>query len=356
MSRINSFLELTVKQGGSDLHVVAGLAPRIRIHGTLQPVRFRELSSDEILRILSEFMTDTQRSRLERDLSVDFAYKVDGIGRFRANVYNHVRGIAAVFRVIPEQIPSLENAGLPSIVGSMVTSPRGLTLVTGPTGSGKSTTLAAMVDHINANRRGHIITIEDPIEFLHGFKKCVVTQREIGTHSPSFGDALRDALREDPDVILVGEMRDLETIELALTAAETGVQVLGTLHTTGAVRTVDRLVTVFPARVQDQVRSVLAESLRMIVSQQLARKADGSGRVLVPEVLVNTQGCSTMIRKGRSHQLTSVIQAGARDGMCGLDAGLHELVRSEMISGEEAFEKAIEKAPFERYLMEEISA
>ena len=353
MSRINSFLELTVKQGGSDLHVVSGLAPRVRIHGTLQPVRFRELSSDEILRILSEFMTDEQRDRLERDMSVDFAYRVDEIGRFRANVYRHASGVAAVFRVIPDEIPALDDLGLPDAAASMVSSPRGLTLVTGPTGSGKSTTLAAMVDHINQTRKGHIITIEDPVEFIHRFKQCVVTQREIGAHSPSFKDALRDALREDPDVILVGEMRDLETIELALTAAETGVQVLGTLHTTGAVRTVDRLVSVFPARVQEQIRSVLAESLRMIVSQQLARKADGTGRVLVPEILVNTQSCSSMIRKGRSHQLTSVIQSGARDGMCSLDAALHEFVRNETISGEEAYEKAIEKGPFERYLREE---
>jgi twitching motility protein PilT len=356
MSRINSFLELTVKQGGSDLHVVSGLAPRVRIHGTLQPIRFRELSSDEILRILSEFMTDEQRGRLERDQSVDFAYFVEEIGRFRVNVYHHVNGVAAVFRTIPDRIPSLDEAGLPATVGTMVSSPRGMTLVTGPTGSGKSTTLAAMIDHINANRRGHIITIEDPVEFLHSFKKCVVTQREVGTHSPSFRDALKDSLREDPDVILVGEMRDLETIELALTAAETGVQVFGTLHTTGAVRTVDRLVSVFPARVQDQIRTVLAESLRMVVSQQLARKSDGSGRVLVPEVLVNTQSCAAMIRKGKAHQLSSIIQSGAREGMCSLDARLHELVRSEAITGEEAYEKAIDKGPFERYLMEEVSA
>ncbi|MEZ5066646.1 MAG: type IV pilus twitching motility protein PilT [bacterium] len=355
MSRINAFLELTVKQGGSDLHVVAGEQPRVRIHGKLEPVRFRELATDEILRILSEFMTDEQRARLDRDQNVDFAYKVEGLGRFRANVYQHVRGIAAVFRVIPDQVPTLEAAGLPAVVASMVANPRGLTLVTGPTGSGKSTTLAAMIDHVNRTRKGHIITIEDPVEFIHPFHSCVVTQREIGAHSPSFRDALKDALREDPDVILVGEMRDLETIELALTAAETGVQVFGTLHTTGAVRTVDRLVSVFPARVQDQIRAVLAESLRMIVSQQLARKADGTGRVLVPEILVNTQGCAAMIRKGRAHQLTTVIQSGARDGMCSLDARLHELVKKEVISGEEAFEKAIEKAAFERYLLEEIT-
>ena len=356
MSRINSFLELTVKQSGSDLHVVAGLTPRVRIHGVMEPIRFRELSSEEILKILSEFMTKEQRDRLDRDLSVDFAYVVDGLGRFRVNVYRHIGGVAAVFRVIPTQVPQLATLGVPSVIGSTVSTPRGLTLVTGPTGSGKSTTLAAMLNHINENRKGHIITIEDPVEFLHSYRQCVVTQREIGAHAPTFADALRDAVREDPDVVLVGEMRDLETIQLALTAAETGVQVLGTLHTTGAVRSIDRLISVFPARVHEQVRSVLAESLRMVVSQQLVRKADGTGRLVVPEVLLNTQAASSMIRKGRTHQLASVIQAGSRQGMCSLDNGLQDLVRKEMITGEEAYEHAIDKGPFERYLLEEAMA
>ena len=356
MSRINTFLELTIKQDGSDLHVVSGLTPRVRIHGRLEPIRFRELSSEEILRILSEFMTPAQRGRLERDQAVDFAYVVDGLGRFRVNVYRHVGGVAAVFRVIASRTPSLEATGMPSVVANTVSTPRGLTLVTGPTGSGKSTTLAGMVDHINATRKGHIVTIEDPIEFLHTYRSCVITQREVGTHSPSFHEALRDALREDPDVILVGEMRDLETIQLALTAAETGVQVLGTLHTTGAVRSIDRLISVFPARVHEQVRSVLADSLRMVVSQQLVRKADGAGRVAVPEVLINTQAAASMIRKGRTHQLASVIQAGSRQGMCSLDARLQELVRTEVITGEEAYEHAIDKGPFERYLLEDALA
>jgi len=353
MSRINTFLELAVKQGGSDLHVVSGLTPRVRIHGSLEPVRFRELSSEEIVRILYEFMTKEQRDRLAEARAVDFAYVVDGLGRFRVNAFEHVHGVAAVFRVIPQEIPTLESAGLPAVVAKTVATPRGLTLVTGPTGSGKSTTLAAMVDAINSTRRGHIITIEDPVEFVHSFKKSVVTQREVGTHALSFRDALRDAVREDPDVILVGEMRDEETIHLALTAAETGVQVLGTLHTTGAVRSVDRLISVFPARRQEQVRSILAGSLRMVVSQQLARKADGSGRVVVPEVLLNTQSAQSMIRKGRTHQLASVIQSGLRAGMCSLDAALHAFVRNETITGEEAYEKAIDKAAFERYLLEE---
>jgi twitching motility protein PilT len=352
MSRINTFLELVIRQGGSDLHMVSGLTPRIRIHGHLEPIRFRELSEHEIDRILQEFMTPTQRDRLDRDLNVDVAYKGEGMGRFRVNAYRHVHGIAAAFRVIPTAVPSLANAGLPEIIGHNVQTPRGLTLVTGPTGSGKSTTLAAMIDHINATRKGHIITIEDPVEFIHPFKSCSITQREVGPDSPSFHAALRDALREDPDVVLVGEMRDLETIHLALTAAETGVQVLGTLHTNGAVRSIDRLVSVFPARVQDQIRAVLADSLRMVVSQQLARKADGSGRVVVPEILINTQSASAMIRTGKAHQLQSVIQAGGRVGMCSLDAGLEDLVRKEIIAGEEAYERAIEKPRFERYLVE----
>jgi twitching motility protein PilT len=222
MSRINTFLELVIRQGGSDLHMVSGLTPRIRIHGRLEPIRFRELSEHEIDRILQEFMTPTQRDRLERDLNVDFAYKVEGMGRFRVNAYRHVHGIAAAFRVIPTEVPSLANAGLPEIIGHNVQTPRGLTLVTGPTGSGKSTTLAAMIDHINATRKGHIITIEDPVEFIHPFKSCSITQREVGPDSPSFHAALRDALREDPDVVLVGEMRDLETKSVSRSECHSG--------------------------------------------------------------------------------------------------------------------------------------
>jgi twitching motility protein PilT len=352
MSRINTFLELVIRQGGSDLHVVSGLTPRARIFGTLEPIRFRELSSEEIQRILSEFMTQEQRIAYDRDKHVDFAYVVDGLGRFRVNVYHHMRGIAAAFRVIPTHVPSIEELGLPPVIAGSVSTPRGLTLVTGPTGSGKSTTLAAMVDHINRTRRGHIITIEDPVEFVHEYKKCVVTQREVGIHAESFSEALKHALREDPDAVLVGEMRDLETIHLALTAAETGVLVLGTLHTNGAARSIERLISVFPARIQEQVRSVIAESLRMVVSQQLVRKADGSGRLAVPEILINNQSCSSMIRGGRTHQLASVIQAGARVGMQSLDTNLRDLVRREVITGEEAYERAIEKTKFERFLVE----
>src|SRR5262245_9867826 len=246
MNRIDAFLQLAVNQGGSDLHLVSGQAPRIRLNGDLQPIRFRELSSDDVHQLLEEFMTPDQRLALERDSAVDFAYEAENVGRFRVNVYRHLNGNAAALRVIPSKVPTLETLGMPSAIERILSIRKGLILVTGPTGSGKSTTLAAMIDHLNSTMHGHVVTIEDPIEYVHDYRKCVITQREIGTHAPSFADALRSAVREDPDVVLVGEMRDLETISLALTAAETGIQVFGTLHTNGAVRSVDRIVNVFP--------------------------------------------------------------------------------------------------------------
>ena len=348
MSRIDAFLELAVKQGGSDLHLVSGQAPRIRLNGVLHRVRFRELSVEDLTRVLDEIMEPRLREQFREHGSVDFAYQVPGLGRFRANVYRHARGIAAALRIVPEKVRRLDDLGLPPSVKAAVSQPKGLTLVTGPTGSGKSTTLAAMVDHINETRRGHIITIEDPIEFVHQAKKCSVTQREIGTHSPTFAEALRNAVRADPDVIMVGEVRDMETVSLALTAAETGVQVMTTLHTNGAARSVDRIVNVFPARRQDQVRTMLAESLRLIVSQQLLRTADGSARVLAAEVLVNTPAASSVIRSGQSHKLESVIQAGKRMGMQSLDGRLRELLREEVITEEEASEHAVDRSKFGR--------
>jgi twitching motility protein PilT len=287
-------------------------------------------------------------AQLGDNLAVDFAYEVSGLGRFRVNAYRHVRGVAAAMRVVPSSIPKIDDLGLPASIKLHSLQPKGLTLVTGPTGSGKSTTLAAMIDLINGSRKGHIITIEDPIEFVHEFKNCVVTQREIGVHAPSFSDALRNALREDPDVILVGELRDLESISLALTAAETGIQVLATLHTSGASRTIDRIVNVFPARRQDQIRSMVADSLRMIVSQRLVRTADGSRRVAVAEVLVNTNAVASMIRAGSAHKIESAIQAGAAAGMQSLDGMLKDLVRKQVVTGEEAYANAIDKSQFER--------
>lgn len=350
MNRIDAFLELAVNQSGSDLHMVSGQPPRIRISGELQPIRFRELSEQDVKDFLLEFMDPEDRRTLDLNESVDFAYESDTAGRFRVNVYKHVGGIAAALRVIPKQIPTLDSIGLPPIVEQLLSVGKGLTLVTGPTGSGKSTTLAAMVDFLNSTKRGHIITIEDPIEFVHEYKQCVVTQREVGTDAPSFAEALRSSVREDPDVILVGEMRDLETISLALTAAETGIQVFGTLHTNGAVRCVDRIVNVFPPRKQEQVRTMLAGALQLVVAQQLVRKADHSGRLVAAEVLVSTHAVSSMIRQGNSNKLNSAILSGSRIGMQSLDAVLHEMVRNEQITGEEAHEHAIDRGQFERFL------
>ncbi len=356
MNRIDAFLELAVKQGGSDVHLVSGQPIRIRLNGELEPVRFRDVSPRDMDDFLEEFMSPEQREKLALGDHVDFAYEAKRAGRFRVNVYRHTRGLGAAFRVIPEKPPTLESLELPGVVQHMLAVGKGLVLVTGPTGSGKSTTLAGMISHLNGTRRGHIVTIEDPIEFVHPYLKCVVTQREIGTHAPSFAEALRSVVREDPDVVMVGEMRDMETISLALTAAETGIMVLGTLHTNGAVRCVDRIVNVFPARRQDQIRTMLADSLRLVVSQQLVRKADLSGRTVAAEVLVNTSAVSSMIRQGNTHKLMSAIQAGSRAGMQSLDGVLLDLFRREIITGDEAYDHAVERATFEPYVTQDPAA
>jgi twitching motility protein PilT len=356
MKRIDTFLELVVKQGGSDLHLVSGQVPRIRVHGNLAPVRFRELSTTDVDDLLIEIMSREHQDTLASQFAVDLAYSSETLGRFRVNVYKHAAGLAAALRVIPTDIPNIDLLGIPQVVKNIIEVPKGLTLVTGPTGSGKSTTLASMLDYINGMRHGHIITIEDPIEFVHQVKKCLFTQREIGAHVPSFSEALRSAVREDPDVILLGEMRDLETISLALTAAETGIQVFGTLHTNGAVRSIDRMVNVFPPRRQDQIRAMLADSLRLVVSQQLVRRTDGSGRVVAAEVMVSTHAVSSMIRTGNSHKLTNAIQAGGRIGMQALDAVLGDMVKKELITGEEAYEHAIDRIAFEKYLPQDFAA
>ena len=347
MKRIDTFLELTVKQSASDLHLVAGQAPRIRIHGVIHPVRFRELSNEDVRAMLDEIMSDLHRQRLADELAVDFSYYVEGLGRFRVNAYQQMHGLAAVLRVIPSEVPTLQQLGLPDAVRVNVAQPKGLILVTGPTGSGKSTTLAAIVDYINANRKGHIITLEDPIEYVHSFKQCLISQREIHLHAPSLAGALRDAVREDPDVILVGELRDAESVALALTAAETGIQILGTLHTSGASRTVDRIVNTFPAKRQEQARSMLADSLRMVVSQRLVRAVDGGKRIAAMEILVNTKASKAIIRSGASHKLASVIQTGGGVGMQSLDAALKTAVQNGVVSAAEAAEHAIDRTLFE---------
>ncbi len=346
-TRLHTFLELAMQQGGSDLHLVTGQMPCIRIAGVLHRVRFRELSLEDVESILLEFMNERQIAELNEKCAVDFAYDVPGMGRFRANVYRHAQGLAAALRIISSNVPTLDDLGLPPVIRQQALQPKGLILVTGPTGSGKSTTLAAMVDLLNETRRGHIITIEDPIEYVHPVKKCVVTQREIGTHAPTFAEALRNAVREDPDVILVGELRDLESISLALTAAETGIQVLATLHTASAAKTIDRVINVFPARRQDQIRAMLAESLRMVVSQRLVRAAEGAKRFAAAEILVNTHAAAAMIRAGNSHKLESVIQAGGSLGMQGLDAVLRDLVRKKLIDPEEAALNGLDRTPLD---------
>ena len=349
MNRIDTFLDLAVKQGGSDVHLVPGLPPRLRIAGVLQSVPFRELSNQDIEDFLAEMVTPEARQMLQERHSADFAYKAESAGRFRVIAYQHNGGVGVALRSIPTELPSLESLGLPATVQQVLSVGKGLVLVTGPTGSGKSTTLAAMVDHINRTQRGHIITLEDPIEFVHEFRNCVVTQRQVGIHAPTFAEALRGALREDPDVVMVSDLRDLETTQLALTAAETGILVLGTLHTKGALRTMDRIINVFPPRRQPQVRSMLADSLRLVISQRLVRTVDLSRRVVAAETLVNTTAVAAMIRQGNTHKLQSVLQAGGRHGMQSLDAVLQDLVRREVISGEEAYEHAADRAQFERY-------
>jgi len=349
VSRIDSFLQLVVGQNGSDLHLVAGNPPRIRLYGELFPVKYRELGGDEATDLISETMSDSLRRAFEQRHSLDYAYEVAGLARFRVNAFRHLGGLGAVFRVIRTNIRTLEDINMPPVLKTFCKQKRGLILVTGPTGCGKSTTLAAMVDFINQDRNEHIVTIEDPVEFVHTQKKCLISQREIGLNAESFASALRSSLREDANVVLVGELRDLETIGLAVTAAETGLLVLATLHTSSAAATVDRMVSVFPAGEQMLVRSMLATSLCGVVSQQLVRRADGKGMVAAVEVLVNNAAVANILREGKTDLLTSVIQSGALVGMQTLDSSLRRLMDAKLISGGEAYRKAANKAAFEQF-------
>ncbi|MCA9728190.1 MAG: PilT/PilU family type 4a pilus ATPase [Candidatus Eisenbacteria bacterium] len=342
-ARIDAFLELLIKQRGSDLHLVTGQPPRIRVHGQVEKIHFRELEAEDLGRMLTEILSERQRQELEQRHAIDFAYETEALGRFRVNAYQHAHGPGVAFRSISREIPTLEELGIPPVVSSLIRQPSGLTIVTGPTGSGKSTTLAAMIDSLNHQRRGHILTIEDPIEFRHPFHQCVVTQREVGLHAPSFAEALRNALHEDPDVILVGEMRDLETVGLALTAAEMGIQVLGTLHTNGAMRTIDRIVNVFPTERHELVRGMLAENLRLVMAQQLVPTATRDGRVAVREILVNNAAAASLIRSGKTHQLSQVLNSGRKLGMTSMDAQLGELVRRGTITAETSQEYSLDR-------------
>jgi twitching motility protein PilT len=354
--RINTFLELVVHQNGSDLHLVSGQPPRIRLYGDLMPIKYRELSADETSALIAEAMTDEVRQMFATRYSLDFAYEVPGLARFRINAFRHLDGLGAVFRVIPNTIRSLETLGGPPVLSTLCREKSGLILVTGPTGSGKSTTLAAMIDCINRTRRGHIVTIEDPVEFMHQRQGCLMSHREVGTHTPSFAAALRSALREDPDVILVGELRDLETMSLAVTAAETGLLVFATLHTNGAAATIDRIINVFPASEQPRIRSMLSTSMRSVISQQLIRRADGRGQVMACEVLINNPAIANLIREGKTHQIASVLERSALLGMQSLDNALRHLLNAQLITPQDAYQHAVNKATFASSPGQEASA
>jgi len=346
---IEDFLRSMHLRKGSDLHVIAGDMPRMRLNGDLITLQNQLLDPEQLHNALLDIMTETSRKQFEAYDSADFAFAIPDLARFRVNVFRHLNGIGAVFRGIPSNALTLKDLGMPKSVRDFTRSNKGLILVTGKTGSGKTTTLAAMIDAINQRQQGHILTIEDPIEFVHQRQKCLISQRELGVHTLTFSDALHSALREDPDVILVGELRDLETMSIAMTAAEMGVLVMGTLHTNGAAATIDRVINIFPAEKQEHVRNMLSTSLRGIVSQQLAKKKDGSGRVAVLEILVNTSAVANLIRQGKLEQLESVMQSGGAWGMRTMDGALQELHEQKIISGEEAYLQAFDKSKFEMF-------
>ncbi|GMU60154.1 MAG: twitching motility protein PilT [Myxococcaceae bacterium] len=348
MARLDVLFRYLKDNGGSDLHLAAAMAPHLRQHGVVKPIQGWQPFTDQALRDhLMELTTEEQWNHFSKNLDLDFAYALPGVARFRANYFNQERGAGAVFRIIPEKIRTLEELKAPAALAGLAELEQGLVLVTGPTGSGKSTTLAAIIDLINTKHAKHIITIEDPVEFVHQNKKCTLSQREVGNDTKSFSAALRSAIRQDPGVILVGEMRDMETISLAITAAEMGVLVFGTLHTNNAPKTIDRVIDAFPTDQQQQVRTMLSESLAAVVSQLLLRTPDGRGRIAVHEILLKTAGLPNIIREGNTPMINSIIQSGKGQGMQAMDDVLFNLAREGKIAAEDAFHKATSKARFE---------
>jgi twitching motility protein PilT len=336
---ITQLLTFCHQQSGSDLHISAGEPPIIRVDGSMKKIKMPALTLEQTQSMLYDIMGDQQRKVFEERSDIDFSIELGDMARFRVNVFRQRRGMGAVFRLIPAQILTLEQLGMPSILAKLTRKEKGLVLVTGPTGSGKSTTLAAMINMINEEREEHILTIEDPIEFVHNSKKCLINQREVGIHTQSFANALRAALREDPDIVLVGEMRDLETIQLALTAAETGHLVFATLHTSSAPKTIDRIIDVFPANQQGQIRAMLAESLQAVITQTLCKRL-GPGRVAALEIMIGTVAVRNLIREAKIHQLPSVIQTSQAVGMKTMEMSLMELVDKNIISRDEAIDKS----------------
>jgi len=350
VAEIDRYLTFLGQQGGSDLHVSANTRPRIRLHGVLKPLKREAFTPEDTQRMLWEVMPEQNRREFEELHDTDLAYELPGVGRFRVNIFMDRHGVCGSFRLIPSQVSTVEELGLPEVVHRFCALPRGLVLVTGPTGCGKSTTLAAMIDLINKNRRDHIITIEDPIEFVHENKGCLVNQREVKNHTRSFAAALRAGLREDPDVVLVGEMRDLETTHIAIETAETGHLVFGTVHTTSAATTVDRMIDQFPPDRQEQIRTMLSVTLKGVITQTLLRTADGAGRCAAVEVLVVTSAIANLIREGRTYQIPSAMQTGAREGMMTLNDAILKLVLTGKVTAAEGLEKAADKKDLEEKL------
>jgi twitching motility protein PilT len=350
MAQIDAFFKLMNEQGASDLHMVSGQQPILRIRGEMERVKYKVLGNDELKAMLYEIVSEEKVKVFEETGDVDFGYEIAGLARYRGNLFMQKYGIGAVFREIPSNILGCDQLGLPTVVSQLATLPKGMVLVTGPTGSGKSTTLAAIVDQANKLRKDHILTIEDPIEFVHKSQNCIVNHREVGLHTQSFSAALRGALREDPDIIMVGEMRDLETIALAMEAAMTGHLVFGTLHTLNANKTVDRIIEIFPASQQAQVRSTLADALKAVVSQTLFKRVDIKGRCAALEILICTPAVRNLIREGKTYQIPSAMQTGKKFGMQTLDDAIMELIKKGWISGDDAYINCIDKSKFVQFL------